>query len=53
MIVAVDDELGAVPRQRIAQRRAIDQSLEISRSAAARRMMDQYDAEKPFIGALT
>ena len=30
VIVAVDDELGAVPRQRVAQRRAIDQPLEMS-----------------------
>ncbi len=52
VIVAVDDELGAVPRQRLAQRRAIDQPLEMPRSLAARRMMDQHDAEKPFIGAL-
>ncbi len=33
MVVAVDHELGAVPRQHVAQRRAVDQPLEMTASA--------------------
>ena len=51
VIVAVNDQLGAVPRQHGAQVRAVEQPLEMARRLADRRMVDQHHAKTTFAAA--
>ena len=46
VVVAVDDELGAVPRQHGLQRRRRPQAARAAGLARQRRMVDQHEAEE-------
>ena len=49
--MTVQHEFSTVPRQRLAERRAVDQPPQMVRALARRRMVDQHDAAQVFAGA--
>src|SRR5262249_56293632 len=51
VVVAVDDELGPMARQRGAKVGAIEEPLEIARRFADRRMMDQHHTKESLAAA--